>query len=451
MTSSASISPRTSPGSGGTTDTDPCERARLRAVLVYEASGSDPAPFLLVAADSALIDLSSAERSLGKQLRVASVEEQQAWCEQQGVSVPVAALGNDARTVVDSALLEFDTIEIPRPGAVDSLDMLAFARAIKGMHMCNVSAPAPGPGEHDAADIEHAVTGFTQLRIQQRLDETLNMPPLPDAAQRIIVLQSDPDFDLSDISGIIETDPSLAAQVVGWANSPYYGAQGTVVSIDDAIMRVLGFDAVINMVLGLALGGALKVPNDPRPGVSPYWLQAVFTATAVEGLIRVMRDPGYTRVGLGYLAGLLNNFGYLVLAHVFPGHFERIARLATANDHLELEQIDRFVIGVSRNQLAAALFENWSLPEVVTEAVRWQNHPERASEDARPYAELLYMATHLLRTVGVSSGPAAAPIGPHHYASLDIDPDTGAAIVDKVIESADEIGAIARQIASAAG
>ena len=105
------------------------------------------------------------------------------------------------------------------------------------------------------------------------------------------------------------------------------------------------------------------------------------------------------------------------------------------------------MLGVSRNQLAAALLEAWSLPDEVVQAVRWQNEPERAHPDHRTYADLIYMATHLLRTVGISVGPQAEPITQEHYTRLDINPEAGDAIIDRVLESADEIRAIARRIA----
>ena len=43
----------------------------------------------------------------------------------------------------------------------------------------------------------------------------------------------------ADLADVVETDPSLAAQVVSWAASPYYAAPGKIRSVEDAIGRVL--------------------------------------------------------------------------------------------------------------------------------------------------------------------------------------------------------------------
>lgn len=86
----------------------------------------------------------------------------------------------------------------------------------------------------------------------------------------------------------METDPPLAAQVISWAVSPYYAAPGKIRSVEDAIVRVLGFDLVINLALGLSLGKGLALPKDQPRHRTPYWQQAIYTAALIEGLARAM-------------------------------------------------------------------------------------------------------------------------------------------------------------------
>lgn len=102
----------------------------------------------------------------------------------------------------------------------------------------------------------------------------MELPALPETAERIIHLRVDPNGDVSDLAQIVERDPSLAAQVVSWAASPYYSAPGKIKSIQDAIVRVLGFDMVLNLALGLALGKTVSLPKDGPHGATSYWRQA---------------------------------------------------------------------------------------------------------------------------------------------------------------------------------
>lgn len=93
--------------------------------------------------------------------------------------------------------------------------------------------------------------------------ETLNTQlghsyaPLPETARRIIRLRTDPNSVMADLVDIVESDPSLAAQVISWASSSFYAAPGRVNSVYDAISRVLGFDMVMNLAMGLSLDWVL--------------------------------------------------------------------------------------------------------------------------------------------------------------------------------------------------
>ncbi len=119
---------------------------------------------------------------------------------------------------------------------------------------------------------------------------------MADTAQKIIKLRVDPDATIDDITGVVETDPALAAQVVSWAAAPYYASPGKIRSVEDAIVRVLGFDLVINLALGLALGKTLSLPKNHPQHTTPYWHQSIYTAAVIEGLTRaVLRVPSVRR------------------------------------------------------------------------------------------------------------------------------------------------------------
>ena len=153
--------------------------------------------------------------------------------------------------------------------AEDFRQLLSKASAARfGVPLSSIRLNLDRPDD-DRAEITQAVQAFTARRIQQRLEETIEIPPLPETAQKIIKLRVDPNATVDDITGVVDTDPALAAQVVSWAASPYYAAPGKIRSVEDAIVRVLGFDLVINLALGLALGKTLSLPassrNTPRP------------------------------------------------------------------------------------------------------------------------------------------------------------------------------------------
>lgn len=261
----------------------------------------------------------------------------------------------------------------------------------------------------DETEIRSAVEAITQQRVRARLSESIEIAPLPLSSQHLLNLKSKTDVSGTELASVIEMDPSLASQVISWANSPYYGAPGSIRSIQDAVIRVLGFDLTMNLALGLALSRQIRLPKDGVHGHRNFWRDALLRALLVEKLVKKMPPLARPYVGLAYLGGLLHNFGYLVLAEVFPPYFSLYCRNQEANPHVPSMYLERFLFGITREQIASYLFTTWGLPNEMCIAVRQQHNPHYTGEHFK-YANLLYLAEQYLQPnweQGLTRIPAA--------------------------------------------
>ncbi len=388
-----------------------------------------------------LLDVNALRHATGRPLRALPPLEVQKLCEQHGLQqLPVLPGTLGMAMAVDQQLLEAGSLVL---SAGDSnlieLDREQFKQGLDGALCGEFAVPLSTlqrtdlERANDVEEIARAVNNFTTLRIKQRLEETLEIPPLPATAQRIIQLRVDPYADAKALSTIVETDPALAAQVVSWAASPYYGYSGKIKSVHDAIVRVLGFDLVSNLALGLALGKSLSLPKDSPHGFTQYWQQAVYGATAVESLVGCLRPQHRPTIGLAYLTGLMHNFGYLLLAEIFPPHFSSYCRFQEANRILSYAPIERFLLGVTRDQLASWLMGLWSMPEEVSIGLRFQNEADYAGPDS-VYANLVFVAMRLLRRHGIGNAPLE-PIPAEVYRRLQLDPERAAQAIKQVVDA----------------
>ncbi len=417
-----------------------------KSVLLQDDQGK----LLVLIPANCLLDLNAACRETGRSLRpIATIDLKSYFDKNQLSSIPAFPKLGGISTLVDRHLLNVETLFLDAGSneALVTVTQPNFATLIDDARICDISTPITSL-EHfsntDEDDIFNAVKNFTTLRIKQRLEETIDLPPLPQTAQRIIKLRVDPNADISDLANIVETDPSLAAQVVSWAASPYYSAPGKIKSIHDAIVRVLGFDMVLNLALGLSLGKTLSMPKDGPRGRAGYWHQAVYTAAAVEGLVTAIpreRRPGF---GMAYLSGLLHNFGYLILSEVFPPQFSNICRHIEANNHLPAQVIEKHIVGISRDQLASWLMQLWNLPEEVVVALRQQNNPSYDG-DHSVYSQLLFVAQRLLQQRGICPGPHLE-IPDSVYRQLNLDPVKASSTIDNILASSDELNSIASSL-----
>ncbi len=349
------------------------------------------------------------------------------------------------QTFVDSALFNAETVLISS-GNQDSLIALShrdFAVLTEGSLAVEIGVSIfalPGLSncrEKDSEDIYDAIRNYTSLQIKKRLQDTLEIPPLSATAQKILNLSADPNADIEDLVQIIELDPSLAAQVVGWAASPYYSAPGKVKSIHDAIVRVLGYELVLNLALGLAMGQSLRVPENGACAISLFWRQAIYCALTMEKLNRITPASKRGQPGFAYLAGLMNNFGYLIFNHVFPSHFSTLCQYMNTNPHINPMHIEQHLLGISSEQMCGQLAEAWNLPNQINNALRFKQDPTFTGPDAN-YANLCFLSIRLLAQMGVGNRPKEA-IPDSLYQALELDPEKVEEVMQDLVASQDEI------------
>jgi HD-like signal output (HDOD) protein/prolyl-tRNA editing enzyme YbaK/EbsC (Cys-tRNA(Pro) deacylase) len=422
---------------------------RAQAVLLEDSVGT----LLILFPHNQMLDLNRLAELTGRKLTAIKPDRLQRMLGKHELgSLPALPALTSSPCLYDERLLQVPQvlIESGQPGVlleIPSEDykgvLLKCSAALIGEPVANIHLNLDRPAD-DRAEISRAVQAFTARRIQQRLEETIEIPPLQESAQKIIKLRVDPNATVDDITGVVETDPALAAQVVSWAASPYYAAPGKIRSVEDAIVRVLGFDLVINLALGLALGKTISPPKDHPQHATPYWQQAIYTAAVIEGLTRAMPRVKRPETGLTYLAGLLHNFGNLVLAHVFPPHYSLICRHLEVNPHLSHIYIEQHLLGITREQIGSWLMRFWDMPDELADALRFQHDPEYAGDSAE-YANLVCLATRLLHGYGIG-GSAEAEIPQSLLDRLELTREKAEEAVAKVMQAEAALRDLAMQV-----
>jgi len=421
----------------------------LRMVLLNDSNGK----VQIICRSQDLIDIVALNKHLGRELHLMPGSEQLRVREKTGLrQLPALPLLTGFDTVVDQAVdgLTDVALELVDQNLVMVLKGDEFRALTEGARRLLFAVDPDSVGvnlnspEKDREQLDNAIQRFTGLRIQQRLEDTLELPPLPETAQRILQLRVNPNALMGDLVDIVESDPSLAAQVVSWASSSFYAAAGQVRSVHDAVSRVLGFDLVMNLAVGLSLGRALEQPKDRPAGYVDYWQQAIWQAQSAGVLASMMPRGERPVFGLAYLAGLLHNFGYLVLAHVFPPHFRLVCRYLEVNPHLDSSVIEHFLLGVTREQIGAQLMLNWGMPDEVTQAIRQQKNPE-FDGPFDVYARLLWLGRQLLVERGVALG-GGEPVPDSVYDDLGLDRAKVERQFDELVASQDSVMAIAGMI-----
>ena len=423
----------------------------LRMVLLNDGQGN----LQVICCKEDLIDLERLNKQLERDFRLMKPREQVRVKERAGLrELPALPSLTGWPTIVDRRVDDLPSVALELGGQKSGEQNLAMVMPAEDFRALTENADRRSftvaseniavnldDSTTDRSQLNFAIKKFTSLRIQQRLEDTLELPPLPETAERIIHLRVNPNAVMGDLVDIIESDPSLAAQVVSWASSSFYAAAGQVRSVHDAVSRVLGFDMVMNLAMGLSLGRALKQPQDHPDGHVDYWQQAIWQAQSA-GILASMMPRGERPVfGLAYLAGLLHNFGYLLLAQIFPPHFNLVCRSLEVNSVIDSSVTEHYLLGITREQIAAQLMENWGMPDEVTLGIRYQK--SRGYKGASSvYARILWLGRQLLTARGIALG-ASEPIDQDVYDELGLDRMQVEEQFDELVASKDNVMAMA--------
>ncbi|MGD8785659.1 MAG: HDOD domain-containing protein [Thioalkalispiraceae bacterium] len=240
-----------------------------------------------------------------------------------------------------------------------------------------------------------------QLSIKDKIKKLERLPAMPDMPSRILDIRNDPNSTVDDLVAIVETDMSLSAQIIRYANSAIFTNSIQVVSLKDAIFRVLGYETVLHLSLGYALGRVFKLPASGPLGQENFWKHATYSAALAQQLAAAMPRNIRPKSGIAYLAGLLHDVGFLVLNLFFKHEYTWLNKMLAANPDSSILDTEARILGTTHNQLGQWLMQAWNMPEELTVTVAEHHNLDYTGTHAE-YALLLNLTERLLKMHGMS-------------------------------------------------
>ncbi|ALP54458.1 hypothetical protein Tel_15600 [Candidatus Tenderia electrophaga] len=365
-------------------------------------------------------------------------------------NIPPVGVAYGLRTVIDAALSTPEEVYIV---AGDHSRLIKMSRknfmllqtnALLASDFAEALEEAETQGGGEVANL--AWSQDLGAKIRQRVEQATELPPMPEMALRIFEMRADPNVEVKHLTALIERDPSLAAQVMRYANSPYFGYQGRVDTIQVAIARVLGFDMVMNLALGLALATPFKIPRHGPFGLDYYWRHAVYSATLMQLLSKEIPQERRPRPGTCYLIGLLHDFGYLVLGHLFRNEFEGLTKLVEEQGRDRLSRLEKDYLGVTHGELGYWLMKAWGMPQELVLATR-EHHNEQYAGPYSVYVNMAQLSDHLL--AAYEAGEVLDDRLPAHLLqALGLEPKQVIHVMTQLIESDTNLNEMVRRLAA---
>ncbi|MEW8561217.1 MAG: HDOD domain-containing protein [Candidatus Thiodiazotropha sp.] len=216
---------------------------------------------------------------------------------------------------------------------------------------------------------------------KHRVRKLQYLPPLSATASRLLAMVGDDRFSLEDLALVINQDPGLSARILGLANSAYFGQKNPILTVEDAIIRVLGLNMVESLAFSIAVSGVFEVSACRSFDLHEYWRQSLSIAMLSRQISLAVESETPPDADGVYLAGLLFDIGVLVLVHEFPEEYARVLAVSKQQPERTRQQLEMEMIGMDHRQAGAWLGHRWHLPDRIVHIIT-QSADETAVSDS---------------------------------------------------------------------
>jgi len=273
--------------------------------------------------------------------------------------------------------------------------------------------------------------------LRTAVSQIKELPPLPGIAARIMKLAADPLADARKLSEIVELDPLLTTQVIRWASSSLYGYKGEISSVQDATTRVLGYQFVFDLVLGLSALSPLKAPSEGLIGTRAFWTHALASTHLMSALNDQLSTENKFESQTIFFVALMHNIGFPLLGDQFKNEFNILSNLAQANPTLSLHKLEKFAFGVDHCQLGSWLLKTWNMPTAVIDVVYHHHNPHYRGDNYQLNL-LTYLNDCLLASINLGDSQYSVDCN-QVFEELNIDAMVAKNALDNLENELDEI------------
>lgn len=215
-------------------------------------------------------------------------------------------------------------------------------------------------------------------QLRERVKSIIQLPSLPDVALEVIEAADNPKTSAARLGKMIATDQALTAKVLRIANSPFYGFPKRISTLEFAII-ILGFEALKEIVVGIAMMSAVQNGVDEFFDSNAYWDHAISSGNIAR---RLAKDTGYRVTGEAFVGGLLHEMGMSAAHKYFRKEFEEVVKKVRTTS-TSYDEAEKTILGATHAEIGGWLAERWNLPDHLVESIALHHTPHAAEKNPR--------------------------------------------------------------------
>ena len=247
--------------------------------------------------------------------------------------------------------------------------------------------------------------------LRQMIGRINQLPSAPKTYHALMQALAEDRAGIDEIARLLKQDMAICAKLLQVVNSAFFRLARRIANVEEAV-RYLGFVMVRNLALTVEVFQSIE----PLRGLSLEALQE--HALRVAALAkRLCRDKA--QADDAFMAGLLHDIGYLILATEMSNRLEQALRQA-AQEQIPPYQAEYQLLGVSHAEIGAYLLGLWGLPYPIIEAVANHHQPQRVPQRSFDVLAAVYLANLLVHETTALNLPGGQSPDPAYLESLGV-------------------------------
>ena len=212
---------------------------------------------------------------------------------------------------------------------------------------------------------------------------------MPQVLVQLLDSCQDPEVNIQAIAKIVDKDAALCAKVLQLVNSAFIGARTAIRNIDQAVVY-LGLDTVRNLAISVSVQQVFRrVETNGLLSMDRFWHHSYTNALIAQNIAKTVHYPDHSEA---YLTGLLHDIGKLLLWMAFPGSYAPLLLKGVRCHNARLAFLEEEKLHVNHCQAGAWLCQEWRLPTVIGDAIRFHHHGIDEVRQSLPLTKIVYLA-----------------------------------------------------------
>ncbi len=216
--------------------------------------------------------------------------------------------------------------------------------------------------------------------VKEILKVVKSLPKFPVNVNKALQELNSGEPDINKIVNIIETDPSLSADLLRFVNSSKYILNRKISAIKEAV-NLVGVNGIKYLLYSF---GAVKTLNNRFGKITEIWNHSYKTARITDNLAKIAnlksnKDSYYT-------AGLLHAIGKIILMSFDENKTKRLEYICSKKG-IDLSVIEEVMVGINYAKIGGKIAEHWGLPAQLVEPILHHADPITANQ----YKDIVFL------------------------------------------------------------